>query len=78
MTGTFELFNNGHASSGFRLKSPDGAVLAVSDQFLDKASAVQAIRAVREYAAMGLIADRCTPAEDKAACDDPHLSERMV
>lgn len=59
MTGTFELFNNG-TSFGFRLKSPDGAVLAVSDQFLDKASAVQAIRAVREYAAMGLIADRCT------------------
>lgn len=63
MTGTFELFNNGHTSFGFRLRSPDGAVLAVSNQFFDKASAVQAIHAVREHAAMGLIADSCTPAE---------------
>lgn len=62
MTGTFELFNNGHTSFGFRLKAPDGAVLAVSNQFTDKASAVQAIQAVREHAAMGLIADSCTTA----------------
>jgi uncharacterized protein YegP (UPF0339 family) len=61
VSGTFELFNNGHSSFGFRLRSPDGVVLAISDQFVDKASAVRAISAVREYAATGLIADTCTP-----------------
>jgi uncharacterized protein YegP (UPF0339 family) len=63
VSGTFELFNNGYASFGFRLKTPDGSILAVSDHFGDKASAVAAIRAVREHAATGLIADKCTPAE---------------
>jgi uncharacterized protein YegP (UPF0339 family) len=63
VSGTFELFDNGHSSFGFRLKSPDGVVLAISDQFVDKASAVHAIKAVREYAATGLIADRCTPGQ---------------
>lgn len=67
MSGTFELFNSGHASFGFTLKSPDGVVLATAAHFRDKASAVAAIRAVREYAAMGLIADTCTPAEATAA-----------
>ncbi|WP_309106252.1 YegP family protein [Arthrobacter sp.] len=59
MSGTFELFVNGSTSYGFRIKAPNGAIVAVSGQFPDKASAVQGIRAVREYAGMGLIKDLC-------------------
>jgi uncharacterized protein YegP (UPF0339 family) len=59
MSGTFELFVDGSTSYGFRIKAPNGAIVAVSGQFPDKASAVQGIRAVREYAGMGLIKDLC-------------------
>lgn len=59
MSGSFELFVDGNTSYGFRIKAPNGAIVAVSGQFPDKASAVQGIRAVREYAGMGLIKDLC-------------------
>jgi uncharacterized protein YegP (UPF0339 family) len=60
MTGTFELYND-HNSYAFRLKASDGTVIAVSDRYPDKESAVAGIRAARECAATGLISDHCTP-----------------
>ena len=59
MAGTFELFVDADACFRFRLRAPDGAVLAVSKGFADKPAAVAGITAVREYAGMGLISDLC-------------------
>jgi uncharacterized protein YegP (UPF0339 family) len=59
MAGTFELFVDADACVRFRLRAPDGAVLAVSKGFADKPAAVAGIRAMREYAGMGLISDLC-------------------
>ncbi|KRE52416.1 hypothetical protein ASG92_25570 [Arthrobacter sp. Soil736] len=59
MTGTFELFIDEDTSFRFRLKAPDGTVVAVSRSFPDKPAAVSGISDVREYAGMGLIADLC-------------------
>ncbi|MGO4653048.1 YegP family protein [Arthrobacter sp. 2RAF22] len=59
MAGTFELFRDGDKAFRFRLTSPDGTVVALSEPFPDKASAVAGIAAVRECAGMGLIADLC-------------------
>lgn len=67
MTATFELFLDEHAHYAFRLKSPDGTVMAVSAQYPDKASAVQGIEAVRECAATGLISDNCPSAAARPA-----------
>jgi len=64
MTGAFELFHDGNLSYGFRLKTPDGTVVAVSGPFPDKASAVEGIRVVRECAGMGLITDLCPKSGD--------------
>lgn len=57
MTGTFELFTDENLGFRFRLKAPDGTVMALSRSFPDKAAAVAGITAVREYAGMGLITD---------------------
>ncbi|MEC5193173.1 MULTISPECIES: YegP family protein [unclassified Arthrobacter] len=57
MTGAFELFHDGNLTFAFRLKAPDGTVVAVSGPFPDKVSAVEGIRVVRECAGMGLITD---------------------
>ncbi|MCA4134070.1 DUF1508 domain-containing protein [Arthrobacter sp. M4] len=62
MAGTFELFVDVDASFRFRLKAPDGTVVALSMAFPDKAAAVAGISAVREYAGMGLITDLCPKA----------------
>jgi len=59
MAGIFELFRDGKTSFRFRLKSADGTIVAVSVPFPDKASAVEGIRAARECAGTGLIADTC-------------------
>jgi uncharacterized protein YegP (UPF0339 family) len=69
MAGTFELFVDADARFRFRLRAPDGAVLAVSKAFMDKPAAVAGISAVREYAGMGLISDLCPagPAPEPAA-----------
>lgn len=58
MTGTFELFTDNQYFR-FRLTAPDGTVMALSQPFPDKATAVAGITAVREYAGMGLITDLC-------------------
>ncbi|GAP54862.1 UPF0339 protein TDE_0826, partial [Arthrobacter sp. Hiyo6] len=59
MAGNFELFVDADSCFRFRLTAPDGAVMAVSTAFSDKAAAVAGIAAVREYAGMGLIIDLC-------------------
>ncbi len=59
MTGMFELFIDDGTLFRFRLKAPDGTVVAVSRSFPDKRAAVSGISDVREYAGMGLITDLC-------------------
>jgi len=62
LAGMFELFVDSNSSFRFRLKAPDGTVMAVSRAFEDKSAAVAGIAAVREYAGMGLITDLSTTA----------------
>lgn len=62
MTGKFELFVDAESKFRFRLRAPDGAVMAVSAAFPDKSAAVAGIAAVRECAGMGLISDLCSEA----------------
>ena len=57
MAGKFELFVDAESKFRFRLKAPDGTVMAVSAEFEDKSAAVAGIAAVRECAGMGLISD---------------------
>lgn len=59
MAGMFELFTDGQEHIRFRLLGPDGAELALSQAFEDKAAAMAAINAVRECAGTGLIQDHC-------------------
>ncbi|MET3919460.1 DUF1508 domain-containing protein [Arthrobacter sp. UYEF20] len=59
MTGQFELFTDEKMYFRFRLKAPDGTVVAISRPFSDKSAAVSGISAVREYAGLGLITDLC-------------------
>jgi uncharacterized protein YegP (UPF0339 family) len=61
MAAVIELFHDRDDAFRFRLKTPDGTVIAVSKPFPDKAAAVAGIRAVRECAGTGLIADLCKP-----------------
>ncbi|MFP5313705.1 MAG: YegP family protein [Actinomycetes bacterium] len=61
MAGTFELFVDDDSQIRFRLVMPDGHVLAVSGQFIDKREAVAAIEEVRECAGTGLIRDVASP-----------------
>lgn len=66
MAGMFELFNDEESNFRFRITCPDGAVMATSRAFPDKASAVAGIRDMREYAGMGHITDMCLPAVARA------------
>lgn len=64
MAGLFEMFVDAESHFRFRLKAPDGTVMAVSRAFDDKPAAVAGIVAVRECAGTGLITDLCRgPAE---------------
>ncbi|MGY3317064.1 YegP family protein [Arthrobacter sp. TE12232] len=79
MAGTFELFVDVDACFRFRLRGPDGAVLAVSTAFVDKPAAVAGITAVREYAGMGLISDLCpSGAPDVPAAPRPKPASTTV
>ena len=60
MAGMFELFVDADALYRFHVTAPDGTIMAVSKPFESKSAAVAGIAAVREYAGMGLITDRCT------------------
>lgn len=78
MTGSFEVFVDSESYFRFRLKAPDGTIMAVSTPFEDKPAAVAGITAVREYAGMGLITDLCPaglstrPPEPALAVDTRH------
>ena len=65
MAGKFELFVDTESKFRFRLKAPDGTVMAVSAAFRDKSAAVAGIAAVRECAGMGLISDLCSEAGEQ-------------
>ncbi|MDQ0239666.1 MULTISPECIES: YegP family protein [Arthrobacter] len=71
MTGMFELFIDEDTSFRFRLKAPDGTVVAVSKSFPDKRAAVSGISDVREYAGMGLITDLCPEVPLRGAAPTP-------
>ncbi|MGM7778531.1 YegP family protein [Arthrobacter sp. KNU-44] len=62
MAGIFEVFVDGESFFRFRLKSPDGTVIAVSTPFEDKPAVVAGIAAARECAGMGLVTDLCPAA----------------
>ncbi|MCZ9884412.1 YegP family protein [Arthrobacter sp. B2a2-09] len=62
MAGIFEVFVDGESFFRFRLKSPDGVVIAVSAPFEDKHAVVAGIAAARECAGMGLVTDLCPAA----------------
>jgi uncharacterized protein YegP (UPF0339 family) len=57
MAGTFEVFLDSESRFRFRLRSPDGAVVAVSGAFEDKPAVAAGIAAVRECAGTGLVTD---------------------
>ena len=57
MAGVFEVFVDAESQFRFRLKAPDGTVLAISAPFEDKRAAAAAIADVRECAGTGLITD---------------------
>ena len=66
MAGVFEVFVDAESQFRFRLKAPDGTVLAVSAPFEDKRAAAAGIASVRECAGTGLITD-LSPAPSQAA-----------
>ena len=70
MAGTFELFVDAESKFRFRLKAPDGTVMAVSAAFSDKSAAVAGIAAVRELAGMGLISDLCSEAGTQSRVEE--------
>ncbi|WP_350000838.1 DUF1508 domain-containing protein [Pseudarthrobacter sp. WHRI 8279] len=59
MAGKFEAFVDADSSFRFRLLAPDGAVMAVSGPYPDKAALAAGIAAVRECAGTGLVTDLC-------------------
>ncbi|MFF2346458.1 YegP family protein [Pseudarthrobacter sp. NPDC058119] len=59
MAGKFEAFVDADSFFRFRLLAPDGAVIATSGPFEDKAAVVAGIAAVRECAGTGLVTDLC-------------------
>jgi len=67
MAGMFEVFVDGDSNFRFRLRAPDGAVVAESAAFSDKAAAVAGIAAVRECAGTGLVTDLCPEGRVQAA-----------
>jgi uncharacterized protein YegP (UPF0339 family) len=66
MAGVFEVFVDAESQFRFRLKAPDGTVLAISAPFEDKRAAAAGIADVRECAGTGLITD-LSPAVPQAA-----------
>ena len=78
MAGTFELFVDADACFRFRLRAPDGAILAVSKGFADKPAAVAGITTMREYAGMGLISDLCPPETPRPPAPQPRAASAPV
>ncbi|MDR6414284.1 DUF1508 domain-containing protein [Pseudarthrobacter sulfonivorans] len=57
MAGMFEVFLDADSLFRFRLKAPDGSVVAVSGAFADKSAVAAGIAATRECAGTGLVTD---------------------
>jgi uncharacterized protein YegP (UPF0339 family) len=57
MAGMFEVFLDADSQFRFRLKAPDGMVMAVSGAFQDRSAVAAGIAAVRECAGTGLVTD---------------------
>jgi hypothetical protein len=57
MAGIFEVFLDSDSLFRFRLKAPDGTVMAVSGAFADKPAIAAGIAAIRECAGTGLVTD---------------------
>lgn len=64
MAGKFEAFLDSDSCFRFRLLAPDGAVMAVSGPYQDKAALAAGIAAVRECAGTGLVTDLCHAGAD--------------
>ena len=85
MAGTFEVFLDSESRFRFRLRSPDGTVVAVSGAFEDKRAVAAGIAAVRECAGTGLVTDlsaaagvgqpapAAAPAKVQPGCDNPRI-----
>jgi uncharacterized protein YegP (UPF0339 family) len=90
MAGKFEVFLDSESRFRFRLKAPDGTVVAVSGAFEDKSAVAAGIAAVRECAGTGLVTDLCaasgvaqpaparTPGKVQASCDDQRIPATRV
>lgn len=78
MAGKFELFLDRESNFRFRLRAPDGTVMAESAAFRDKSAAVAGIAAVRECAGMGLITDLCSEGGSQGSATEPaHSSDAL-
>ena len=81
MAGKFEVFLDSESRFRFRLKAPDGTVVAVSGAFEDKTAVAAGIAAVRECAGTGLVTDlsaassvdRPAPAKVQPSCEDQRV-----
>jgi uncharacterized protein YegP (UPF0339 family) len=79
MAGMFEVFLDSDSLFRFRLKAPDGAVMAVSGAFRDKSAVAAGIAAVRECAGMGLVTDLSAgPRDQHAPAHAPVLSAQSA
>jgi uncharacterized protein len=90
MAGTFEVFLDSESRFRFRLRSPDGTVVAVSGAFEDKPAVAAGIAAVRECAGTGLVTDlsaaagaaqpapAAAPAKVQPSCDDQRVPAPRV
>jgi uncharacterized protein YegP (UPF0339 family) len=79
MAGMFEVFLDSDSLFRFRLRAPDGAVMAVSGAFRDKSAVAAGIAAVRECAGMGLVTDLSAgPRDQHAPAHAPVLSAQSA
>lgn len=60
MAGTFEIIREAEGAFLFRLTAGDGTVVALSPRFTTIEAVVEGIAAVRENAAMGLVANHAS------------------
>ena len=90
MAGKFEVFLDSESRFRFRLRGPDGAVMAVSEAFEDKVAVAAGIAAVRECAGTGLVTDLSSatsvvqaapvvvPAKAQPNCEDQRVPATRV
>ena len=57
MSEKFEIFTDNANEYRFRLKAPNGEIIAVSEGYTTKQSAEKGIRAVKKYAAEAEVID---------------------